>query len=45
MALEFEDHPFWDYSIRVYRTDGVPAACLVLQEMHQIDVNVMLFCS
>ena len=45
MALEFEDHPFWDYSIRVYRTDGVPAACLVLQEKHQIDVNVMLFCS
>ena len=45
MALEFEDHPFWDLSIKVYGTDGVPAACLVLQEKCGIDVNVMLFCS
>jgi hypothetical protein len=37
MAPEFEDHPFWDYSIDVYSTDGVPAACLVLQEKYGID--------
>ncbi len=45
MALQFDDHPFWDYSIKVYGTDGVPAACLALQERHPIDVNVILFCS
>jgi uncharacterized protein (TIGR02444 family) len=44
MALEFEDHPFWDFSLAVYGTGGVPAACLVLQDRYQIDVNVMLFC-
>ena len=45
MALEFEEHPFWDYSIGVYGTKGVPAACLVLQDRHEIDVNVLLYCS
>ena len=45
MALEFEDHPFWDYSIGVYSTEGIPAACLALQDRHEIDVNVLLFCS
>ena len=45
MALQFEDHPFWDYSLAVYGKDGVPAACLALQERHPIDVNVILFCS
>lgn len=45
MPLEFDDHPFWDYSLRVYGGDGVPAACLVLQDRFEIDVNVMLFCS
>ncbi len=41
---EFPDHPFWDYSLKVYMSDGVGAACLALQEIHQIDVNVVLFC-
>lgn len=45
MPLEFDDHPFWDYSLRVYCGDGVPAACLDLQDRFEIDVNVMLFCS
>lgn len=44
MPLEFEDHPFWDYSLRVYGGKGVPAACLALQDRFEIDVNVMLFC-
>lgn len=45
MALEFEDHPLWDYSLRVYGSDGVSAACIALQDRFQIDVNVVLFCS
>ena len=44
MTVEFPDHPFWDFSLRVYGGDGVPEACLVLQERHGIDVNVLLYC-
>lgn len=44
MAADFPDHPFWDFSLRVYGSDGVPEACLVLQERHGIDVNVLLYC-
>ena len=42
-AFRFEDHPFWDFSLRVYGSDGVPAACIALQERHGIDVNLLLF--
>ncbi len=42
-AFRFADHPFWDFSLRVYGNDGVPAACIALQERHGIDVNLMLF--
>ena len=41
---DFPDHPFWEYSLRVYMTEGVGDACLELQEAHQLDVNVLLFC-
>jgi uncharacterized protein (TIGR02444 family) len=40
----FPDHPFWDFSLRVYGSEGVAPACLVLQEAHGIDVNVLLLC-
>ncbi len=30
MPLEFDDHPFWDYSLRTYAGEGVAAACLGL---------------
>jgi uncharacterized protein (TIGR02444 family) len=43
MALEFEDHPFWDFSLRVYGTKGVSEACIGLQERRGIDVNLVLF--
>lgn len=36
---------FWDFSVRTYRTDGVPAACLSLQNEHGADVNMLLFCA
>ncbi len=42
--MEFPDHPFWDFSLEVYGTKGVAAACLVLQEAHQLDVNIVLYC-
>ena len=44
MAADFPDHPFWDFSLRVYGSGGVPEACLVLQERHRLDVNVLLYC-
>lgn len=40
----FPDHPFWTFSTRLYGRDGVAAACLALQERHQLDVNILLFC-
>lgn len=44
MAEGFPEHPFWNFSLRVYGTAGVPPACLRLQEAHGLDVNVVLFC-
>ena len=35
--------PFWDFSLRIYREEGVPEACLRLQDRHGADVNVLLF--
>jgi uncharacterized protein (TIGR02444 family) len=42
--MDFPEHPFWDFAIRVYRTPGVSAACLEVQERLGVDVNVLLFC-
>lgn len=33
----------WQFSIRIYR-DRVPGACLLLQDRHRFDVNILLFC-
>ena len=41
---EFPDHPFWDFSLDVYMSEGVGAACLDLQDAHELDVNVLLYC-
>lgn len=41
---EFPEHPFWDFSLSVYMSDGVGVACLELQDAHELDVNVLLFC-
>ena len=35
--------PFWTFSLALYRTPGVPAACIVLQDECGVDVNVLLF--
>ena len=42
--MDFPPHPFWDFALRVYRTPGVSAACLDVQERLGIDVNFLLFC-
>ncbi len=33
----------WDFAVRIYGCDGVAAACLALQERHDIDVPLLLF--
>jgi len=35
---------FWDFSNRVYQSDGVQEACLALQNKYGLDVNLVLFC-
>ena len=42
--MDFPEHPFWDFALKVYGSEGVGAACLRLQERHGIDVNIMLLC-
>lgn len=37
------DQGFWSFSLRTYAVEGVPAACLELQDLHGADVNVILF--
>jgi len=36
---------FWDFSVRTYRTEGVPAAGLSLQNDYGADVNMLLYCA
>ena len=35
--------PFWTFSLAVYGREGVPPACLVLQDSGGADVNVVLY--
>lgn len=34
---------FWRFSLSLYGCEGVPAACVALQDAHGLDVNLMLF--
>lgn len=43
-AMNFPDHPFWDFSLRVHEHPGVHEACLELQVKHALDVNILFFC-
>ncbi len=38
-----EASPFWRFSLAVYSRPEVPPACLTLQDMHGLDVNLLLF--
>lgn len=40
----FPPNEFWDFSTRLHARDDVERACLALQDRHDIDVNVLLFC-
>ncbi len=44
MLASHESEGFWDFSVRTYRTDGVPDACLSLQNDYGADVNMLLYC-
>ena len=44
MAIGFDSHPFWDYSLDVYRRDGVSPALIKFQDRHNLDVNILLLC-
>lgn len=38
------EHPFWNFSLAVYSTEGVPAELVALQDTFDLDVNIVLFC-
>lgn len=42
--MDFEASEFWDFSISLYRRDGVADACLALQDRHNLDINFFFFC-
>ena len=44
MSASKEIERFWDFSVRTYRTSGVPDACLSLQNDYGADVNMLLYC-
>ena len=44
MADSLPHHPFWNYSLGLYAQPQVRDACLVLQDEHGLDVNLVLFC-
>lgn len=35
--------PFWRFSLRFYRRQGVADACIALQDSYGVDVNILLF--
>ena len=41
--MDFPAHPFWDFSLALYRKPGVAAACLRLQDGPGLDVNLLLY--
>jgi len=42
MADQAPDNPFWDFTLAVYRREGVSQACIELQDRHGLDVNFLL---
>jgi uncharacterized protein (TIGR02444 family) len=45
MTAMTHDNVFWRFSLAVYAAPGVQAECLALQDMHDVDVNLLLFCA
>lgn len=44
MHRDTREETFWDFSLRTYGAEGVPAACLALQDELGADVNLVLYC-
>ncbi|MFW2403724.1 MAG: TIGR02444 family protein [Gammaproteobacteria bacterium] len=44
MKKDFQNSPFWDFSLSLYGRPGVADACLFLQDRYGLDVNIILFC-
>jgi uncharacterized protein (TIGR02444 family) len=44
VSAETAAEGFWDFSVRTYRTPGVPDSCLSLQNDSGADVNMLLYC-
>ena len=42
VAPSCRDSAFWRFSLELYARDGVPAACLALQDREGADVNLVL---
>jgi len=42
MADPAPDNPFWDFTLAVYRGEGVSQACIELQDRLGLDVNFLL---
>ena len=42
-GLSHRARALWQFSLAVYGQAGVPAACLLLQDRHGADVNVLLY--
>ena len=43
ISVPMSSSPFWRFSLGFYRIDGVPEACLTLQDRSAADVNIVLF--
>lgn len=44
MSATQETPGFWDWSLHIYDQDDVSRACLILQDRHGLDVNMVLWC-
>ena len=40
-----ENNEFWRFSLRLYGKPGVAQECIRLQDLHKINVNLLLFCA
>ena len=44
MSATQETPGFWDWSLHIYGEDDVSRACLILQDRHGLDINMVLWC-
>ncbi len=44
MSATRQTPSFWDWSLQIYSEDEVHRACLILQDRHGLDVNLVLWC-